>query len=197
MKYLIFSVLALGFIVGPVQAANKAKKTSTAHAAESMPSSEDSSHQHKKTHKSGSFSRPYGMAGCGLGSVLIGKRGSQIFAGTTNGTSYNQSFAISTGTLNCVDNPEDEVAQRMDKFLIVNKAALAGDIAKGNGETLLSLSTLMGCGQSSRFGSVLQQNFNSIYPNEKVSPNEVTDSIITVIRSDSALSEQCHQLRTS
>ena len=45
-----------------------------------------------------------GMAGCGLGSVLFGNQNTvlmQLLAATTNGILWNQSFGITTGTLNC------------------------------------------------------------------------------------------------
>ena len=49
-------------------------------------------------------SAQYGMAGCGLGSVVISDDGFlQVFAATTNGTSYSQSFGITSGTSNCVE----------------------------------------------------------------------------------------------
>ncbi len=47
----------------------------------------------------------YGMAGCGLGSILFGEtenRGGQILAATTNGIYGNGTFAMSSGTSNCV-----------------------------------------------------------------------------------------------
>ncbi len=49
---------------------------------------------------------PYGTAGCGLGSIVIGSKPGmmQIFAATTNGTSASQSFGITSGTSNCVDH---------------------------------------------------------------------------------------------
>ena len=71
--------------------------------------------------KSKKFARNYGMAGCGLGSMIIGKEGGQIFAATTNGTAYNQTFGISAGTSNCDDSAAAEVADRMDKFVVANE----------------------------------------------------------------------------
>mgnify|MGYP001612588505 CR=1 FL=1 len=137
------------------------------------------------------WKRPYGMAGCGLGSMVMGRRGPQTSAGTTNGTSYNQTFGISSGTSNCIDGPAEQVAHQMDRFILVNNAAVAQDISRGNGETVRHLSAMMGCVDGSQLGSALQQNFGEIYPNEKVDAMTVTDSIISVIKSDSALAKQC------
>lgn len=82
----------------------------------------------KKRRKRKVFKRKYGMAGCGLGSVLMGSRGAQISAGTTNGTSYNQSFGISFGTLNCIDSNKKMATDKMDHYLKGNTGMLAIDI---------------------------------------------------------------------
>lgn len=141
--------------------------------------------------KAQSFSREYGMAGCGLGSVIVGKRGGQIFAGTTNNTAFNQLFGITFGTLNCVDGPSNEVAMNMDKFIVTNRAALSADVAKGDGETLMALTQVMGCSVNSQdMGRVLKANYNQIFVNE-AQPNIVTDSIISVIK-DSQVASQCN-----
>lgn len=142
--------------------------------------------------KEQTFERQYGMAGCGLGSVVIGKRGAQIFAATTNGTLSNQLFGISFGTLNCVDGPTNEVAMNMDKFVVANRSALAADIAKGDGETISALTQVIGCSMNSRdMGKLLQSNYRQIFANDS-QPNIVTDSIISVIKSDSQVASQCN-----
>lgn len=140
-----------------------------------------------------SFSRPYGLSGCGLGSVLIGKKGGQIFASTTNGTASNQLFGISSGTLNCVDGPTNEVAQNMDKFIQANQSSLNADIARGNGETISALHQVMGCkGDSKTFGQTLKSNYNTIYQDDSAQANEVTDGIISIIINDSQMASNCH-----
>jgi len=49
--------------------------------------------------------QPYGMAGCGLGSIAFGNDQTmfkQVLAATTNGTFGTQTFGITSGTSNCV-----------------------------------------------------------------------------------------------
>lgn len=140
------------------------------------------------------FERQYGLAGCGLGSVLMGKKGAQIFAGTTNGTFANQTFGITFGTLNCVDSETAAVASRMDTFVAANRAALASDMARGNGEALEHLAGMMGCDSSDAVGSAMQQNFHGIFPNTSVEPNEITDSVISVIKSNESLAASCKKI---
>lgn len=145
-------------------------------------------------HHGGKWERPYGMAGCGLGSLAMGKKGGQIFAATTNSTSYNKYFGITSGTLNCLDGPTEEVAQKMDRFIYTNKVALAGDMARGNGETLGALAAILGCSNTQNFDRAMQDNFTSVFPHEKVNYMEVTDSVINVIIQDQDLHQSCSKL---
>lgn len=137
------------------------------------------------------FTREYGLAGCGLGSVLMGKRGAQIFAATTNSTAWNQTFGITFGTLNCVDSASAEVAGRMDQFILVNRSQVQGDIARGQGETISALSTYMGC--SSNIGPALKANYSTIF-NGDVKANEITDSVISTILANPELAKTCNTL---
>ncbi len=141
------------------------------------------------------FSRPYGMAGCGLGSVMVGKKGSQVFAATTNGSSASQLFGITSGTSNCVDTPKSKVASRVDQFILVNRFQVQGDIAKGSGETLQVLATTFGCDSSleKELSKTLKQNYGQIF-SSKNKTTEITDSIITIIEQNDQLSNSCKQL---
>ena len=144
--------------------------------------------------KATSFSREYGLAGCGLGSVVMGKKGGQISAATTNGTSFNQIFGITAGTLNCVDSASAEVASRIDQFILVNRSQIQGDVARGNGETIAALSTYMGCeSDSKQIGQELKSNYSAIF-NDTAKANEITDSIITVILKTPTLAQKCGNL---
>lgn len=87
------------------------------------------------------------MAGCGLGSVLIHDSGQwmQVLAATLNGTSGNQTFGMSSGTLNCTQDGVMEASREKEAFIEANNADLRHDIAVGNGEYLSSLASLYGC----------------------------------------------------
>lgn len=141
--------------------------------------------------KKGAYSRPYGMAGCGLGSAALGKEGSQVLAATTNGTFYSQLFGITSETLNCVDDSVSQVAHRSDVYIQFNKFALQGDIAQGKGETLAAYSSILGCSSSNKIGHSLQSRYDQIFSQENNTPNEMTDAIITIIQNDSELATIC------
>jgi hypothetical protein len=148
----------------------------------------------KASNPAAKFNRPYGMAGCGLGSIVMGKDGGQVLAATSNGTSWNQTFGISAGTSNCVDTPSAEVAGRLDQFILVNRSQLQGDIARGSGETILALGQYMGCEQNTEnMGAELKAHYEDIFTNE-AQPNHITDSIISIIMDSSELSKSCNKL---
>lgn len=106
----------------------------------------------------------YGMAGCGLGSLVLGKSGSQLFAATTNGTMGNQTFGITTGTLNCTDDGVAMNDREQELFTEANFEVLKQEIAMGQGENLYALASLMGCDetQSQVFTSSLQAHGSDI-----------------------------------
>ena len=129
----------------------------------------------------------YGAAGCGLGSLVFGNKPGfmQIFAATTNGISANQTFGITTGTLNCSDTGGGGASAKA--FIETNREALAKDISRGNGETIKNLATLSGCTDANAVGSMLQQNFKSIFPTSDVTNTQVSGSVIELMKADKTL----------
>jgi hypothetical protein len=104
--------------------------------------------------------KPYGTAGCGWGSQVMGKDGNQILAATTNDTG-TQTFAISSGTSNCV-TASDQTA-RIRNFIEANYASLVTDMAKGQGESMKTLSSFYGC-NSDAFATEMKKNYETITP---------------------------------
>jgi hypothetical protein len=104
----------------------------------------------------------YGMAGCGLGSVLLGEKEGivQIFSATLNNISANQTFGMTSGTSNC-DSYKDMASIR---FIEDNRANLESDVARGGGETLESLSKMMGCQHDV---GTLQNRYTEIFQETK------------------------------
>jgi hypothetical protein len=129
----------------------------------------------------------YGPAGCGLGSLIFSPDSgwTQIFAATTNGTSANQTFGITSGTSNCDTGPSSNSAKN---FVEANRTQLAKDIVRGKGATLSSLSELAGCSDSKAVGTKLRKNFKVIFPNAQVANETVSESVVGVLKSDETLS---------
>jgi hypothetical protein len=136
---------------------------------------------------SSAFAAPiYGAAGCGVGALIFGTRPGivQIFAATTNGLFFNQSFGITTGTLGCETAPGAAGAK---VFIEGNREAIAKDISRGQGETLTNLASLAGCADSAAMGATLQKNFSSIFPAPTTPSDEVAATIISTLKSEPKL----------
>ena len=134
------------------------------------------------------FEPTYGTAGCGLGSMLIGSKPGivQIFAATTNGFLGNQTFGITSGTSNC--GTSGGAVASTKNFVETNRAVVAKDIARGQGETIATLSTMAGCRDSSMVGSSLQKNFKRIFPDPAIADRQVATNVVSVLKSDESLS---------
>ncbi len=113
----------------------------------------------------------YGMAGCGLGSVVFGDKPGmiQILAGTTNNVSGSQTFGISSGTLNCGESGKSAKAEQ---FIDVNKVTLENDMARGQGESLQSLAQVLEC-KNADFSSDMKSNYNQAFPNGGASAQQI------------------------
>jgi opacity protein-like surface antigen len=130
----------------------------------------------------------YGLAGCGLGSLVFGdqKGGVQILAATTNGTFGSQTFGISTGTSNCVENDSSTTGARA--FIEGNREALAKDAARGGGETVTALSTIAGCKDAKAVGAALQKRFAQLFPaGANASAVQVSQNVTDDLRADRSL----------
>jgi len=131
-------------------------------------------------------------SGCGLGTMLFeGQEGiaAQVLAVTTNGTSGNQTFGISSGTLGCTQDGVVRPPAKVKILLMSSLDSLAADVARGQGETLTSLAGLMAieAADQPRFFTSLQGNFERIFPNQNVTADEVITSINAVLAEDAVL----------
>jgi len=133
------------------------------------------------------FAASYQSQGCGLGSTIWTDGSSlvhQVLGATTNGLSGNQTFGMTSGTSNC--ELDGAGGQANAVFIKANRVALANDIARGNGDTLASLSRMYGCSNMKAVGTALQGNYETIFPNETVSATAIDNSIQTIIKTKKA-----------
>lgn len=131
--------------------------------------------------------------GCGVGTILFeGQQGvaPQVLAVTTNGTLGNQTFGITSGTLGCTQDGVVKPPAEVQMLIISSLDNLAVEAARGEGETLDSLATLMNIEErdKARFFATLQANFARIFPSEDVGAEEVTTAMYAVMAEDDVLS---------
>ena len=130
------------------------------------------------------FAAPYGAAGCGLGSVLLGDKPGfmQVFAGTTNGILASQFFGITTGTSNCGEATAEVKTSQV--FIEANREAVAKDMSRGSGETIVSLGNILGCQDVNALGTTLQANFSTIVPSEQATAAQINESMIATVKAN-------------
>lgn len=108
--------------------------------------------------------RRYGMAGCGLGSVLL-PNGPQVLTSIINNLFWNQVFVISSGTSNCQSDPTRQVGVDQEHLMKSNYRNIAREAAQGEGETLYALASAFGCPQQKEkeFASFTQRKHSKIF----------------------------------
>jgi hypothetical protein len=125
------------------------------------------------------FATPNMQTGCGLGSIIIKDNSTAIMLAiqaTTNGTSGNQTFGITSGTSGC-KKTKLVMNERAAEFVAANMDTLAKEIAAGQGESVDTLAELLNVADKEAFASALQANYNKIYSHKDVEMNEVLDSV--------------------
>lgn len=130
--------------------------------------------------------------GCGLGTmVFAGKSGLvfKVLAATTNGTSGNQTFGITTGTLGCSQDGVISSRARLGMYTGSNVERLARDMSVGHGESLNVLADLMGVKDQDKaaFFQATKTNFGRIFAPENESAGQILASLRQVMSEDSTL----------
>lgn len=121
------------------------------------------------------------QTGCGLGSLIIKDDSTAVMLAlqaTTNGTFGNQTFGITSGTLNC-KKTQFVMNERAEEFVASNMDQLAKEIAIGHGESVDTLAELLKISDKATFSASLQANYNSIYANQNATMADVLDNIST------------------
>jgi len=121
------------------------------------------------------------QTGCGLGSMIIKDDSTAVLLAlqaTTNGTSGNQTFGITSGTLGC-KKTQFVMNERAEEFVASNMDQLAKEIAQGHGESVDTLAELLEVSDKASFSASLQANYNSIYTSKNAKMADVLDNIST------------------
>ncbi len=129
----------------------------------------------------GAFATVNSQTGCGLGAMIIKDDSSAVMLAlqaTTNGTSMNQTFGITSGTLGC-KKAKLVMNERASEFVASNMDILAKEIAVGHGESLDALDELLKVSDKVAFNAALQANYNKIYSSKSVKMADVLDNIST------------------
>ena len=140
------------------------------------------------------FAQAAGGNGCGWGQLLFdGQSGgaSHILGMTTNGSSANNTFGVTTGTNGCSASGTIKyggksmvaVGQHMDEF--------SEDVARGDGEVLTAVAVTLGVAPEDRahFKETMRVNFTTLFPSDDVTQEEVLSSMWEVLEQDEVLND--------
>jgi len=147
----------------------------------------------------------YGMAGCGLGSIIMApgqdadkalsdQRLKQVLAATSNMTGI-QTFGITTGTSNCTTGGtarNDEKEQLM--FAEANLKQLERDMAAGSGEYVNAMAALLGCTEKAEFASYTQKQYETIFPAAGTTPEQLLVTVKATVAANPSLAHTCTKI---
>jgi hypothetical protein len=110
---------------------------------------------------------------------------SQVAATFLNAISGNQTFGITSGTLECEPAVAVVSNKQVIEYVADNMDHLAFDIAQGEGESLDALADLMEVSGDQRADlyAALQQSFDQIFPTADVTAEDVVAGIASKLQS--------------
>lgn len=136
----------------------------------------------------------YGMAGCGLGALVVDRDEllPQLGASFLNGIYSNQTYGMTSGTSNCVENRSEVAAMEQEVYFTANLNSISKEAAQGSGEHIQALAEVFGCrGESDtqRLGQLSQNHYSEIFA--KAEPEFVLQRYLTVVNADPQLAKSC------
>lgn len=135
---------------------------------------------------------------CGWGNMLFeGQRGTpaHFLASTTNGTSGNATFGMTSGTNGCSTN--SALTYGGKSWLAMNGMMdeLSKDMAMGQGEALTTYAVILGVAPQDRdrFAAVTHDNFSKIFTKADATAEDVHAKTLDVLKSDPTLAKYATQ----
>ena len=116
--------------------------------------------------------------GCGLGKLAWmdfkhqKNIAPQVFMAITNGTFGSTTFGISSGTSGCTNDGTVMAQEKANVFAAMNFENLSQDMARGEGEHLASLATLMGVPEEhqAEFFTLTQERYTTLIRSGEKTP---------------------------
>ena len=140
------------------------------------------------------FAEAPGGPSCGWGNMLFkGQRGmaSHFVASTTNGTSGNATFGMTSGTNGCATNAALTYGGKSWFAMNGMMNELSEDMAKGQGEALTTYAVVLGVAPEDRahFAAVTHQHFQEIFTTADATAEDVHTNTLAVLKSDARLAK--------
>lgn len=143
------------------------------------------------------YGNPDNGPGCGLGKLAWAdfKRqkdiAPQVLMATTNGTFGSQTFGISFGTSGCTNDGKVWAENKTEFFVAATFENLAGDMARGQGEHLTALATLLGVppDQQEMFSTLVQERYRELIGRGETSPSALIKALDEVMAGHSVVAK--------
>lgn len=138
------------------------------------------------------FADAAGGNNCGWGNMLFkGQSGPvpHFAASTTNGTSGNATFGMTSGTNGC--STDGSLTYGGKSMISAIMTEFSEDVAAGKGEALNSVAVMMGVERQDRqaFAEVAHANFKVIFSSENTTAAEAIAALEQVMKADSRLAK--------
>ena len=135
---------------------------------------------------------------CSWGNMLFkGHSGmpSHFVASTTNGTSGNATFGMTSGTNGCSTSGVLTYGGKPMLVLSGIMDELSEDMAKGEGEALTTYAVVLGVAPEDRahFAAVTQAHFSEIFSAADVNEQQVHEATLAVLKADARLAKYAKQ----
>lgn len=149
------------------------------------------------------FAVPYAFAGkssgCGLGSELFkGQSGlvMNVLAATTNGSSGNQTFGMTSGTSGCAGSDTVLNDANQEEFVAVNFENISTEMAKGEGQYVNALAQMMGCSAAVQgdFARVSKEKFEVLFQSPDMEAKAWLGGLKTELAKEPVLAGGCTRL---
>ena len=140
------------------------------------------------------FAAAPGGPSCGWGNMIFeGKSGTgfHLMASSVNGTSGNNTFGMSSGSNGCATSGRLTYGGKSLLAFTNILTEFTEDVARGEGDALNAVATMFGIEQQERtvFSEVVHANFETIFPSEKVTAEQVLHNLVLVMKSDERLAK--------
>ncbi|MFT5397168.1 MAG: hypothetical protein ACI85N_002386 [Gammaproteobacteria bacterium] len=140
-----------------------------------------------------SFAASPGGPNCGWGNLLLeGSSGktSHVIAATTNASTGNATFGMTSGTNGCNTSDKLTYSGRALAAIPGFMEAVAQDMAKGEGEALDALALsyeIQDQADKAAFAKVMQQSFEQVFNQENISSEAFLHNIEMVMKNNAQL----------
>ncbi|HEJ6258191.1 TPA: DUF3015 domain-containing protein, partial [Pseudomonas aeruginosa] len=118
-----------------------------------------------------------------------------VVAATTNGTSGNNTFGMTTGTNGCHTNGALSYGGKPLLVLGSMMDELSEDMAKGNGEALTTYAVVLGVQPQDRehFAAVTHEHFSEIFNKSDATAADVYANTQAILKQDARLAKYAEQ----